>query len=819
MKYIILFFVLFTAGALAQPYQPAAIDTPTYSPSFIIGQDADNGWDVVGREAFRDSLDYEFNTIADLRASTDSTSNLYCRTLGYYAAGDGGDARYYWNSTSTATDDSGSVIKSQALTGRWFLMPYGGTAYGNQFGMSSSLADNRWLFYNAVDFANDSGYVLNISNMGKLTFGGVVASGASIEVDDGFTLLGYNTTIFPDSSLTWDNGDASILYIKPNSTKDTSTVHSAPHSNVRTTASADTIQGSLFLPLTSISGITVGDLVWISTNQVLYNNSSPTDSLIELNRVAKVVSGGVYLYAPLTMDYTLALDSAGGAAGGEDGIIYCQFFDTAEDVTIKGLTFEMPTNSHFTDYAGLRMYNLANSLVEDVIFLGDSLNMRSIGANLKSLWSQYSFNGIVRRVHITEGNIYGIYHARGRGNLVTDCSGVGSWHIYEATEYEYDMVYDNCKAYTSWNGAWRHHSAGKVTLQNCKSFGGSALRSDAKLLYVNNCEFYVSLDTTDDRTNQDWGVNSNQGKYHEFKNNLIRGYTAPISPDQIYEMVYIKADGTKASKETFFENNTFEIANNYEHMTFQSGVSGIYKNNTFIHNVDNTATTFTFTCANASGDTTGYLLFEGNEFRNTKANGYKIQSYNDIDFFNNIFTGDADAATDVILHFNAGSLRGVVNINGNTIKMSSSIYRLATMVGASVFNSFSNNTAISPISNAFVSSSASDTINYAYGNKMYSGKIFGSQFLTVTNEGDNYEVDYPTYGTATVSAGDDSVIVSFDSTIPIKEALISVTPQQDMEGSGYYIDAVAETDWDTQTFEINTDSTFAGNKIFNWHIK
>ena len=38
------------------PYYTIVIDTPTYSPSFIIGQDSDNGWDVVSRGAFQDSI-------------------------------------------------------------------------------------------------------------------------------------------------------------------------------------------------------------------------------------------------------------------------------------------------------------------------------------------------------------------------------------------------------------------------------------------------------------------------------------------------------------------------------------------------------------------------------------------------------------------------------------------------------------------------------------------------------------------------------------------------------------------------------------------
>ena len=36
--------------ATTTPYYTIAIDIPTYSPSLIIGQDADNGWDVKSRE-------------------------------------------------------------------------------------------------------------------------------------------------------------------------------------------------------------------------------------------------------------------------------------------------------------------------------------------------------------------------------------------------------------------------------------------------------------------------------------------------------------------------------------------------------------------------------------------------------------------------------------------------------------------------------------------------------------------------------------------------------------------------------------------------
>ncbi len=42
--------------ATRTPYYVVALDTPEYSPSFLIGQDSDNSWDNVGDRAFLDSL-------------------------------------------------------------------------------------------------------------------------------------------------------------------------------------------------------------------------------------------------------------------------------------------------------------------------------------------------------------------------------------------------------------------------------------------------------------------------------------------------------------------------------------------------------------------------------------------------------------------------------------------------------------------------------------------------------------------------------------------------------------------------------------------
>ncbi len=60
-------------------------------------------------------------SIAALRNVSGSATGAIAKTLGYYANGDGGGNDFYWDSTLTTTDNSGSIIKPTAVSGagRW----------------------------------------------------------------------------------------------------------------------------------------------------------------------------------------------------------------------------------------------------------------------------------------------------------------------------------------------------------------------------------------------------------------------------------------------------------------------------------------------------------------------------------------------------------------------------------------------------------------------------------------------------------------------------------------------------------------------------
>ena len=90
----------------------------------------------------------EFQTpdsIADLRLAV--ITNGIASTKGYYEPGGGGASDYYWNSTSTATDNGGTIIKATAVvTGRW-LMIYTSPIHAKQFGCTGDGATDDSSFF------------------------------------------------------------------------------------------------------------------------------------------------------------------------------------------------------------------------------------------------------------------------------------------------------------------------------------------------------------------------------------------------------------------------------------------------------------------------------------------------------------------------------------------------------------------------------------------------------------------------------------------------------------------------------------------------
>jgi len=106
-----------------------------------------------------------FNSIAALRLRSGTTIANAAKTLGYYAAGDGGGNSFYWDGTSTATDNAGTVIKPTAVSGagRW-LAVNSAIVTDAQFGVLRSAVTSDHIFIqSAIDSFGAAGGVIKIT--------------------------------------------------------------------------------------------------------------------------------------------------------------------------------------------------------------------------------------------------------------------------------------------------------------------------------------------------------------------------------------------------------------------------------------------------------------------------------------------------------------------------------------------------------------------------------------------------------------------------------------------------------------------------------
>ena len=105
------------------------------------------------------------DTIADLRLTGGSSSSrTIIEVLGYYAVGDLGGGQFWWDSASTATDDSGTIIKATAIeTGRWKRIIPGGYVSLRWFGAKGDASNDDSTYYQtAIDYSVTNGYALYV---------------------------------------------------------------------------------------------------------------------------------------------------------------------------------------------------------------------------------------------------------------------------------------------------------------------------------------------------------------------------------------------------------------------------------------------------------------------------------------------------------------------------------------------------------------------------------------------------------------------------------------------------------------------------------
>lgn len=139
-----------------------------------------------------------FNSIAALRLRSGTTIANAAKTLGYYSAGDGGGNSFYWDGTSTATDNAGTVIKPTAVSGagRWLAVDTSVIKF-EQFGAKGDGSTNDYTAMQAALSAASSGSTI------VLTPFETYKCNTGLSVPASVFLTGYNSTInFSASHLT-----------------------------------------------------------------------------------------------------------------------------------------------------------------------------------------------------------------------------------------------------------------------------------------------------------------------------------------------------------------------------------------------------------------------------------------------------------------------------------------------------------------------------------------------------------------------------------------------------------------------------------------
>lgn len=147
---------------------PAGIEGSGVAQLRVDLASTDNGYgvDLVGNGASIAYVDssisnLEETSIANLRAITYTPKDgQLVDLLGYYTPGDGGGGQFYWDATSTATDNNGTIIKVTAITtGRWIRLRDAGIVHIDWFGFLNDGSDESTLLNQVLNYFDNVTFI------------------------------------------------------------------------------------------------------------------------------------------------------------------------------------------------------------------------------------------------------------------------------------------------------------------------------------------------------------------------------------------------------------------------------------------------------------------------------------------------------------------------------------------------------------------------------------------------------------------------------------------------------------------------------------
>lgn len=146
-----------------------------------------------------------YNTIEELRASSAGSSDI-AELSGYYVKGDGkAFSKYYWDATSSADDNGGSIIEiiGDPTYGRW-LAVVDGPVTPYQFGAKGDgVTDDTTQVTKAKDFCEASGLDLTFQN-GNFLIGANLTFNCNVKFIDGGYISGVLVSGDPAYTLTFN---------------------------------------------------------------------------------------------------------------------------------------------------------------------------------------------------------------------------------------------------------------------------------------------------------------------------------------------------------------------------------------------------------------------------------------------------------------------------------------------------------------------------------------------------------------------------------------------------------------------------------------
>lgn len=343
-----------------------------------------------------------YSTISALRAITSSPTPDYAILKGYNSDGDGGGGDFYWDTSSTETDDNGTIIKATTITtGRWKRI-YSGAINARWFGASPSASTsvNKTAIQAAIDLLPNGG--------------GVHIPAGYYDVEPGISIGDVNVTLSGES-------DAKVYGLAAHAftgtrllfnsaTADFAITASAASAVLTVTATAGTLEiGQLLtgsgvsssLRITSFITGTGGTGTYGLTRSVTISSQSMTV------KRAGIFIGGIN-NMPSLKDLTLF-----GNGNGTNGVII-NASATLESVDVSGFTgigFWLATgiNSTIVDGCsgtgngfGMRVADdiqSGNTIfgVKDSVFRGNNVGVRIDQA------LNYRFQGCVIESNTTDG--------------------------------------------------------------------------------------------------------------------------------------------------------------------------------------------------------------------------------------------------------------------------------------------------------------------------------------------------------------------------------------------------------------------------------